>query len=135
MRFETLTLGKCIFCGEDLEAQNNIHACNKCSTMQSISRKTARATKKARALFRLANGNAVTCAVCGCSHEEALTFGHPNGDGKTHRDKIGKTIIDWVLKTPIEEALKKVRIECVYCNFVQQWTGKYPPPERQPNWK
>jgi hypothetical protein len=93
---------------------------------------------KPKALTKLANGGPVECVICGCPYIEGLTIGHFNGDGKTHRKKIGKHTRDvyrWIIKTPIEEVLLKVQIECIYCNLIHRFTrGSYPALDRRPKW-
>ena len=98
-----------------------------------------RKKRKLRALSKIANGGPIQCAVCGCPYEEALHIGHINHDGAKHKRENRKAfrsrfIHKWTLVTPLKEVLERVRIECVYCNFVQMYTGEYPPIDRRPRW-
>lgn len=96
-----------------------------------------RKKRKLKALSKLANGGPVQCAICGCPYEEGLHVGHINHDGAEHRKEHGnrsRYIHKWILATPLKEVLERVRIECVYCNFIQNYTGKYPSVDRRPRW-
>jgi len=93
--------------------------------------------RKNRAFRILANGSPIVCNICGCPHTEALTIGHIHGDGNAHRKQegLGSKIHLWVLQTPKEDVLKKVRLECIYCNYYQAINKEYPPVEKRPHWK
>lgn len=103
------------------------------------------------------NESAPKCWICGCPHIEALTFGHPNENGKEHREHIrdstkghrrtphrsngykansGRGFVSYLLKC-IPEEIKawNVRLECVYCNHYQAKNGKYPSKDKLPIWE
>ena len=101
-----------------------------------------RAEKRQRAIRKLANGEEPACAICGCPHEEILHIGHPeHRGGRWHRkelrksnDSFARTVVGWILRTPIEEVMKRVQLECPYCN---NWHNKFkesPPKDKQPKW-
>ena len=91
---------------------------------------------------KIANGSLPECAICGCPHLKILDIGHPNHDGKEHRrvpDPViggfrARSMVRWVLDTPIEEVLKRVQLECPYCNAWHNRFGDYPPLENRPTW-
>lgn len=95
--------------------------------------------RRIKALKKIADENYV-CAHCGCPYEEVFTVGHFNGDGATHAKELGgrrtdsSRVIQWILKTPIEEVKKRVRLECVYCNYYHYYNGVYPPKDKLPKW-
>ena len=102
-------------------------------------RRRYRLKKRMQAIKKLGNGSSPCCAVCGCPHIETLQFGHPNVDGKTHRKSFGNYkdshgVVSWILKTPIDEVLERVRLECPYCNAYHQKFKEYPPEEKRPKW-
>jgi len=118
---------------------------------------------KRKALSRIAeawNIPSPVCHICGCPHIEALTFGHPNGNGHEHRTHIHKTgkkrghrrtpresktpykinsggvvFQIWITKATLEEIREwNVCIECTYCNFYESKNGHYPEPDKRPQW-
>lgn len=124
----------CKYCGIDISHKHQYATYCSRGCLKSAAKQ--RRKQETHTVFeRLANGSPIQCAICGCPHEEALTIGHFNGNGKAHRKQIGKhNVKKWILTMPIEEVLAQVRIECVYCNFVQQYTGGYPSPDKRPRW-
>lgn len=124
----------CKVCGKKRPQNRTMYCSHKCQLQNA--RKRAKQLKH-NALSKLANGGSVECVLCGCPYEEGLSIGHFNGDGAKHRREIGKhssLMHKWILKTPLEEVLAHVQIECIYCNLVQYFTDEYPP-HRRPKWK
>lgn len=108
-------------------------------TTQQDRQARRRAERRERAILKLANGKAPECAVCGCPHKEILHIGHPeHRGGRFHRREIAKdrsrTVVGWILNTPIEEVLKVVQLECPYCNAWHNRFKEYPAPEKRPFW-
>ena len=122
-----------------------------------------RAAYRRRALLRIAeawNDSQPVCYICGCPHIEALTFGHPDGNGGEHRLHINKTASEsgrrrtpqksktsyrqnrggyhfsvWIKNATLEEIREwNVRLECTYCNFYEAFNGHYPEPDKRPQW-
>ena len=109
-------------------------------TTQSRSQKH-RAKKRVLAIQKIASGSEPSCAICGCPHAEILHIGHPEHRGGrwhrrelTGRNKDSRGIVLWVLRTPIEEVLERVQLECPYCNAWHNRFKEYPPEEKQPKW-
>ena len=102
-----------------------------------------RAERRLRAIRKLANGKEPACAICGCPHAKILHIGHPeHRNGRWHRkelkksnDSFARTVVGWILRTPIEEVLERVQLECPYCNLWHNKYGEYPPIEKQPKWE
>lgn len=93
-----------------------------------------RAIQRYKAILKLANGSEPACAICGCPHAEILHIGHPkHRGGRWHRKAKGSMPV-WVLKTPIEEVLAEVQLECPYCNNWHNKYKEYPPEHKQPKW-
>jgi len=101
-----------------------------------------RMAKRKRAILKLSNGKDPQCSICGCPHAEILHIGHPDHDGSWHkrslsttRDKRGsRNIVKWVLETDIDEVLKRVQLECPYCNAWHNRFKEYPEGDKQPKW-
>lgn len=101
-----------------------------------------RAGRRERAIKKLSQGNEPACIICGCPHSEILQFGHPkHRGGRWHRRELGgsnyasRSVIAWVLRTPIEEVIELVQLECPFCNSWHNRFKEYPPPEKQPQWR
>ena len=111
------------------------------TTQSKVARK--RQERRRRAIEKIANGNPIVCAVCDCPHAEILHIGHPNHDGSYHRKELRKgnhglktrDVVLWVLRTDIEEVLKKVQLECPYCNAWHNRFGDYPLEDKRPKWR
>jgi DNA-directed RNA polymerase subunit RPC12/RpoP len=91
-----------------------------------------------KALLKLADGEPIRCAICGCPHAEIMHIGHPeHRGGRWHRKEAGgaKGVIAWILKTPIEEVKERVQLECPYCNSWHNKFKEYPPEDKRPTWK
>lgn len=102
-------------------------------------RRKYRLKKRMEALKKLANGSKSCCVVCACPHLEILQFGHPQSDGKNHRASFGNYkdshgVVSWILKTPIDDVLKRVQLECPYCNAWHQKFKEYPQASKRPRW-
>ena len=101
-----------------------------------------RRRRRLRALEKIAHGGPVECAICGCPHAQIMDIGHPDHDGKFHRRKkdpvvggvTARDMVRWVLRTPIEEVLKRVQLECPYCNAWHNRFKVYPPESKRPSW-
>ena len=104
-------------------------------TIQTKSQRI-RAKNRRLAILKIANGSEPVCAVCGCPHREALHIGHPeHRGGRFHRKEVGsRGVVGWVLRTPIEEVLERVQLECPYCNAWHNRFKEYPPQEKRPKW-
>ena len=101
---------------------------------KSEKQREKRKKQRMAALEKLANGKPVQCAICGCPHAEIMHIGHPQPRyGHYHRKMEGK-MVRWILRTPIEEVLKYVQLECPYCNSWHNKFKEYPPPEKRPQW-
>ena len=96
--------------------------------------------RRMNAINKIADASQSGCAICGCPHNEILHIGHPeHRGGRFHRKKLGKgspsrNTVEWVLRTPIEEVLEQVQLECPYCNAWHNRFKEYPPEEKQPKW-
>ena len=96
-----------------------------------------RARSRMKAVLKLANGKDPCCAICGCPHVETLHIGHPkHRDGRFHRKELNgkKGVISWINRTPIEEVLERVQLECPYCNAWHNKFKEYPPEDKRPCW-
>ena len=98
-----------------------------------------RARRRMKAMMKLADGEPIRCAICGCPHEEIMHIGHPeHRGGRWHRKELGKggskDMVGWILRTPIAEVKERVQLECPYCNSWHNKFKEYPPPEKQPCW-
>ncbi len=102
-----------------------------------------RMDERQRAIQKLAQDKEPKCMICGGPHAEILHIGHPNHDGEYYRRALMKetdkswesrTIVKWVLRTPIEEVLKRVQLECPYCNSWHAKFRQYPPEDKRPQW-
>lgn len=118
---------------------------------------------KQKILFRIAqawNEAKPSCHICGCSHIEALTIGHPDGNGAEHRKAMresaeakgrrttprkgkagyrkntgGYNHARGIIKASLDEIKEwNVRVECIYCNFYEAFNGYYPEPDKRPQW-
>ena len=56
------------------------------------------------------------CACCGETNKRLLTIDHIHGDGKQHRQKIGKNIYRWIIQNNFPEGFQ---ILCMNCNFIK----------------
>jgi len=100
-----------------------------------------RQKRRRRAIEKLAQEKKPSCSICGCPHKEILQIGHiEHRDGRFHRRKLSgnskgsQSVVNWVLKTPVEEALERVQLECPYCNAWHNRFKDYPPQEKRPKW-
>lgn len=99
-----------------------------------------RIRKRTLAILKLAQGSDPACTICGCPHAEILHIGHPeHRGGRWHRRENGgrndsRGVIGWILRTPIDEVLERVQLECPYCNSWHNRFKEYPPPEKRPQW-
>lgn len=130
-----LLVKRCEWCGNKFTPKRTHPSQRFCKTSCQIESHKYRL--RMESLIKLANGGPIKCSICGCPHSEILGFGHYNGDGAIHRREIGHGthgLRKWIKENPLEMVLKKVRIECAYCNAYHAWTGKYPSFDKRPVW-
>lgn len=83
-----------------------------CSNCVSSKQKNVRIRKKWKVLSHYSDGS-MECECCHDNHFEFLTVDHINGDGKTHRKKVGD-VYQWALNNDFPPGL---RVLCMNCNL------------------
>ena len=93
-----------------------------------------RARLRMKAMIKLADGDPIRCAICGCPHAEIMHFGHPEPRFGHYHRKMEGDMTPYINRTPIEEVKKHVQLECPYCNSWHNKFKEYPPEDKQPCW-
>jgi hypothetical protein len=104
------------------EYNTNYYIDNKAKIIQRLRENKLNAFKKIAATHK----SEIECAICGKKDIWVLTIGHPNKDGKEHRELYGDCgqIYRRILDNTIDCNL--LQIECISCNMCQSSYENYP---------